>query len=238
MGRRGEAAAVAGAPRRRVGTRGRRVHTLASADCPDLACEGPLEPGPVRRQLLDPTIGFEVIEQGWDLALQRQHPLHSSPTTTATVSCTAPTGSTCCATPRSRRRTARRRLSLARSVGLRTSSRRGSKMHPGLAVSRCDPGVDRWARRPAQLNLPIEAGVGDSMFPSASPCRRCPWSSAGRRCRRVPLGDRARASRCGGTSSTRRTASSSSTSRMRREARPHGELLETGDAIVQTLTFS
>ena len=41
------------------------VQTLASADCPDLACEGPLEPGRYLADYFDPTIGFEIATPGW-----------------------------------------------------------------------------------------------------------------------------------------------------------------------------
>ena len=42
------------------------VHSLASADCPDLACGGPLTPGEYVADYFDPTIGFEIASPGWD----------------------------------------------------------------------------------------------------------------------------------------------------------------------------
>ena len=42
------------------------VHSLASADCPDLACGGPLTPGEYVADYFDQTIGFEIAAPGWD----------------------------------------------------------------------------------------------------------------------------------------------------------------------------
>jgi hypothetical protein len=42
------------------------VHTFAAADCPALDCDGPLVPGRYLADYFDPSIGFEVATPGWD----------------------------------------------------------------------------------------------------------------------------------------------------------------------------
>ena len=41
------------------------MDVLAASDCPELTCQGLLEPGVFRSTVLDPPISFEVTEPGW-----------------------------------------------------------------------------------------------------------------------------------------------------------------------------
>ena len=78
-------------------------------DCPELPCEGPLEPGKYRWTFSEPEIDFEMTSPGWTwlyaggglhlIADETRHP--------STRVCSSPTGSTSCTTRRSPPRTAR-----------------------------------------------------------------------------------------------------------------------------------
>jgi hypothetical protein len=48
-----------------TGSQAPQVQVLAESDCPELTCQGLLDPGEFRSTVLDPAISFEVTEPGW-----------------------------------------------------------------------------------------------------------------------------------------------------------------------------
>ena len=47
------------------GSRAPEVHVFAASDCPELTCQGSLEPGTYRSTILEPTFSFEITSPGW-----------------------------------------------------------------------------------------------------------------------------------------------------------------------------